>query len=79
MDNEVIFGICDMCKEEEILSTTQFVYSIECKCCDPSHYEEVQHCGTCIPEAPEFISYISKSGVEMIDVESSIFMYMHGN
>ncbi len=76
---DVIFGICEICEEEGILETTQFVFGIDCQCCEGNHFEPVNHCGSCVPIIPEYISYKSKSGVEMIDIESELFIYMHGN
>lgn len=79
MSEETEYAECEMCGNKDILITTQFVFELECACCTPNHFEEVKHCFSCMPEVPEFMSYISKSGVEMIDIESKLLSYIHGN
>ena len=80
MDEETSYGTCDVCeKNDQILTNTKFIYGIQCLCCEPQHFEIVKHCGTCIPEPPEFISFVSKSGVEMIDIEARLLTFTYGN
>jgi hypothetical protein len=79
MSDEDEYGKCDICEEEGILKTTQFVFDLVCSCCEPNHFEEVKHCPSCVPELPEFMSYISTSGVQMINIESKLLTYTHGN
>jgi hypothetical protein len=77
--SEELYDICNVCGEWDYLEETRYVFEIQCQCCDSKHYEELQHCPDCKPEVPQFVSYVSRSGVEMIDIESSLLTYMHGN
>ena len=79
MSEETEYGDCDICGNEGILIKTEYVFDLVCACCTPNHFEEVKHCSSCVPKFPEFMSYVSRSGVEMIEIESRLLIYTHGN
>jgi hypothetical protein len=79
-DNYLEYGECEICGEDGFVTKTHFVFdSVDCKCCEGKHYETVRHHKTCESYIPETISFKSKTGVDMIDIESKFFIYIDGN
>ncbi|MGL5692376.1 MAG: hypothetical protein ACRDD8_16455 [Bacteroidales bacterium] len=48
----MMYGKCDVCGKDAILSRKYFYYGIQCECHSPEHFEIVEHCSECTPVAP---------------------------
>ena len=79
MEEDLIIGLCEVCNKDTLLMTTTFVFTIHCKCCHSMHHQNVKHCVNCIPNYPKTVSYLSRSGVIIENMNTELITFIYGN